>query len=468
MTSTTEGGAQPLSPPMNLPVDPLQQILTYVTLHELLSLSCCSKSIHKMINHTYYLCYQNQNYAQEKDQAHLRQALHVQHSSSSYVENFLFHASPSSSSTLGGAHGDRRKQYLLDGQHALNSCHPHHYLSVPQLTQCLKRFRYLRTLRLYHMGRMEDHFLPLLNASPAKHTLMHLELHNVRILKDGHKLQLPEDCSLTYMEVEGTLFCTYDVLKSFAKFQKLKVLKLCGCRRLKDCNVKDMVQWSNEYGTLQELRLEDCSKLVAPVVDSPSLHILSFARCNILRDLSFITCQNLLEIDLSYCSLVDNQSVHSLMMQNPNIQKMSLRGNRVLSNINIASDYLKELDLGMCMGLESCTLQCQSLVSLEMGMCLTLQDLHLEIDAIKTLDLSMLTITDISIQSLMLETLILSGCCKLMSVRHLSCPRLQELDICGTNVCPKSLVKVVGKRIKIKSGGGDAHDWTDQFHHRRT
>jgi hypothetical protein len=312
------------------------------------------------------------------------------------------------------------------------------------------------------MGRMEDKFVSILNASFAKHTLLHLELHNVRILKDGgEKLQLPER-NLIYMELEGTLFCTYDTLKAFTNFQKLKVLKLSGCRRLMDGDVKDIVQRKNKYGTLQELRLEDCSKLVAPVVNCPSLQVLSFARCNLLRDLQFVTCQNLLEIDLSYCSLVDDLSFQCLLSQNKRIQKLSLRGNRCVSCIDMKLDDLRELDLGMCIGLETCHLVCRSLVSLEMGMCVKLDDLHLESDSMKILDLSMLTMSKLSIRAELLEVLLLSGCCKLNSIGELACPRLQELDICGTGIHPKRIK--VGKKTKIKSGSDDVYDWTEQFH----
>lgn len=412
----------------SLPVDQLQQILTYVTLDELLSLSCCSKSIHRMIRHTYYLCYLK-HYSIPLDHDHNLRHRTVVHNS-----------------------------FAHDGVHiGQRPC----YLTVTQLTHCLHRFHHLRTLQLYHMGRMEDKFVSILNASFAKRTLLHLELHNVRILMDGgEKLQFPDN-NLVYMELEGTLFCTYDTLKSFTNFRKLKVLKLSGCRRLVDGDVTDIVQRTNKYGTLQELRLEDCSKLVAPAVNCPSLQILSFSRCNLLRDLEFVTCQNLLEIDLSYCSLVDNRSFHNLISQNRRIQKLSLRGNTCVTCMDLKLDDLRQLDLTLCIGLETCRIDCKSLVSMEMGTCVKLDDLYLASESMKILDLSMLTISNLSIQAELLEVLLLSGCCKLNSIRKLSCPRLQELDICGTAINPK-MIKV-GKKTKIKSGG-DVHDWTEQLY----
>jgi len=428
-----------------LPIDQLQQILSYVTLDELLALSQSSRSIHGMIDLTHHLCFQTTDAADQS--ISIGQRGNGRNSNADLRRSIpnLGNMDPMSSFEF-----ERR------------SVHHCSDLNVTRLTHCLNRFHYVRTLQLYRLDHIGDQFLPILNAAPTARTLTHLELHNIRIVKDGHTLNLPDD-RLSYIELDGIMFCTYKVLKSFTTSRNLQVLKMNGCRALMDADVKDIIHRQNNYQKLRELKLENCTKIAAPSIACPTLEILSLAKCSMLRDLSFIQgCKNLFHVDLSYCSLVGDSSVKSLIRQNGSIQKLSLKGCRGVSCIDFQLESLQELDLSMCMSLKQCSLYCTSLVTLEMGMCIKLETLDLSLSSIETLDLSMLTMKKVAIQAQELKTLNLCGCCKLASIQEFTCPSLVLLDICGTKLGRKDFDLSRKSKTRIKTGG-EGHDWTNPF-----
>ena len=331
------------------------------------------------------------------------------------------------------------------------------HFTVSRLTHCLNKFLHLRTVKLYQLEHMGDKFLPILNASAMKHTMTHLELHGLRIVKDGHCLDLPGDSRLTHVALKGTLFCTYKVLKSFTTSQNLQVVRLSGCRALLDDDVKDLTK---RLERIKVLELNDCSKLYAPEIDCPTLEVLGLERCPMLRDLTKIHCDNLRRTNLSHCSSFGDKDIEKFMKHHTKLEKISFEGCRGFTKIDVRSDCLKEINLGMCMKIQSCNITAGGLTFLELGMCMKLENLYLDLQSIKTLDLSMLTVKNLTILAPKLSTLNVSGCCKLTAMKGFDCPKLMELDICGTNLSLKKLK--LGRKTKIKHGG-DGTDWSSPF-----
>jgi len=332
-------------------------------------------------------------------------------------------------------------------------------MTIMRLTHCLNKFHYLRTLRLYKLEQMDDKFLPIINASLSARTLTHIELHGVRIVKDGHTLNIP-DARLSHVEVDGTLFCTYNVLKSFTLSRNLEVLKLSGCRALMDRDVGDIIQRQNQYRKLKELRLDNCSKLMAPNIKCPTIQTLSLGSCALLKDLSLIKCENLVDVDLSYCSCIEDDGIKDLLKNNKRIERLCLKSCRGYTSIDIQSNCLRHLDMSMSMGMKKANIVCSELTSLEIGMCAKLEELTLELDAIEALDLSMLTMEEFSIKALEVKSLNLSGCCKLVAMEQFCCPKLMEVDICGTNLSPERFHLFTKTKVKW---GGSTHDWSNPF-----
>lgn len=335
-------------------------------------------------------------------------------------------------------------------------------MTVTRLTYCLNKFHHLRVVKLHQLDQMGDKFLPIINASAMRHTLTHLELHNVRILKNGHVMVIPEDSRLSHVEISGAMFCNYEVIQSFTTSPNLEVLKLIGCRALLDRDVKDIIQRQNGNRKLRELRLNNCTKLVAPSIDCPTLEALHLGRCNMLKDLSMIKCENLITVDLSYCCALGDDDIEQIMNHNRRVEVLSLHGSNGFTKIDVQSDFLREVNLGLCMGLKNCKIVANNLKSLKLDMCVKLQDVHLEVNTIEYLDLSMLTMEKISITAAEIVKLKLEGCCKLASVDHFLCPKLTDLDICGTLLEPDMFE--LSRKTKIKSGG-EADDWSNPFGH---
>jgi hypothetical protein len=412
---------------IQIPTDQIQLVFSFISLRELSSLSLCCKNVYRMIEFSHYLASHDPSSLPKDDKENLRRSLPN-----------LLNADPISSHKFGRSVFSRTD------------------LTVTRLAHCLNKFLHLRTVKLYKLEHMGDKFLAIINASAMKHTLTHLELHNVRIVKDGHCLMVPCD-RLSHVEVKGTLFCTYKVLKSFTNSRNLQVLRLSGCRALLDVDVKDIIQRQNK---LQELQLKDCSKLMAPEIDCPSLKVLNFERCNMLKDLHMIKCDNLIHVDLSHCPAFGNDDIKEFLKHNEKIEILSLQGCRGFTEIDIQSEYLREINLGMCMRMRKCKIVARSLTSLEVGMCIKLEALYLDLDIILSLDLSMLAMKNLSISAPDALTLNISGCCKLVTMERFHCPKLMELDICGTDLSSKTFE--VSKKTRIKSGG-EATDWSNPF-----
>ena len=441
---------------LRIPVDHYQLVLSFLVSDDLLSLSLVSTEAKEMCSMTYTLIHGAAAAAGgTKMNANLRMSIpNMRNLDPVSSMSFMRITSPipaSRSESSGGS--------------------SHHVSDIMRLTHLLNRFQNLRRISLYNLSSMGDKFIPIINQCGARTSLVHLELHNVRIVTDGSNthikngsnrglnlLDLPTD-KLLHVELEGTLFCTYNVIQSFTLSQNLQTLKLTGCRALTDDNVHHLVSRMTKLNTLG---LEQSSKLMAPRIESSSLEILLMGNNPLLRDISRIQCKNLTQVDFSFCSSIGNEMVERMLHISPKIETLILRGCMGFSMLDItpSSDCIKSLDLGSCMSLEQASIVSPNLRRLEIGLCVKLKSLILQLNAIDVIDLSMLTLKQLSIVATGARRLDLSGCCHLKEVKHLDCPKLLVVDICGTDL--ESEFFQVRERTKVKSGG-DAYDWSDPF-----
>lgn len=504
---------------LSIPVDQCQHVLSYMTSAELLTLSLVSKPIKAMAEHTHTLTIPTIDTSTDAKSTtrnhHLRRSIaNIRNldpiSSVSYMNmnmntNMRRSSLPILSSSSSSSSSKKEKQHITTA-----------LTDVMRLTNLLRKFRNLRTIRLHDASSMGGNFIPIINQCHAKSSLVHLEFHNVRMLKDDgdvnglHLLKIPapmphaqEFHRLSHVELHGTLFCSYKVLKSFTMSDNLHTLKFSGCRALVDRDVEDIVtrrsspppppppsscRHTSTHAhartrtrpvtgkALKILSLENCSKLLSPRIQSQSLEVLSLAKNPLLRNLSGVHCPNLIELDLSFCSSLGNGAVEQLLFQTsssssscaspcPYIQKLNLSGCRGFRKLCIRSDTMKDLNLGMCSMMQHATIVCPKLTSLNIGMCVELQALRLELDGMEDIDLSMLPIKHLYLYAPSARRLNLSGCCRLMAdgaggVEYMKCPNLMAVDICGTNLSADFFQ--VREKTKVKAGG-EVYDWTDPF-----
>ncbi len=269
-------------------------------------------------------------------------------------------------------------------------------INEEKLINLLQRFQSLRVLKLYNIDPTAEAeaFIPIINSCPAAASLVHIEFHDVRLIRNKYSLELPNNNhNLKHVVLSGTIFSSYDsgVLKSFVSSNNLQTLHLDGCRSLTDADVEDMNRiWSsksdtststcssrqtktattsttqqNQQQTLTTLSLENSSKLQKPCIKSTSLVKLDMSKCPILQDLSNIACPNLIDINLCHCPLINNESIQCLLSACPMIENLILSTCTSLTALSIKSKRMKKIDLNLCMKLTTANIHCEILEKLE-------------------------------------------------------------------------------------------------------
>ncbi len=110
----------------------------------------------------------------------------------------------------------------------------------------------------------------------------------------------------------------------------------------------------------------------------------------------------------------------------------------------------------------------------KMGMCVAIKDIYLNVPRLRNLDLSMLPLQQIVLTSSDMEVLNLSGCYALCNDDvKIHCPKLQSVDICGTNLDSKTFKQLLmghhlnnqkKKTVTILQGGPVPLDWQKLMH----
>jgi len=491
-----------------IPEDQWQIILSFVTCSDLLELALVSTHLRSITTRTYSLITEPQSFKNQRTGSLLSKSAQTS-SSSVDVDVDVDRVSCFTNNPLSCYNNDRpnKNNVMLTASASVSSvksltANYNYNVNVnnvnnetdskkQQLTCLFQRFKYLRTVILHDLSSIQDSILPIINTCAAASTLKHLELHGLRILKDGHVLKLPTydngyththnhthtqthtytqnntqthgGAKLRYIAISGTLFCSYqNVLKSFTTFPNLKYIQLSGCKLLNDADVQHLIntrtnqfQKTNTRDQLHTLSLSDSSQLVQPIIKFRILHSLDLSKCPNLKKLTNIDgCPNLLKLNLSYCTSLGDQAVSNILSSCPMLELLDLTACGGLKTLTLVSDSLKVVDLDMCPMLETVRISCDRLQALKISVCAKLKEFSFDGTLLKELDLSLLPMSELKIVASSLQNLNLSGCSKLNdSGLELTCPKLQSLDICGTDLNSKYFQRISDEKIHITAGG---------------
>lgn len=454
-----------------LPSDVIQVVLSFISIEELILLSLISKSVHKCTTLTNTIQTSPWNKDNGDKERLGRNAINLRKSlpnlknmdpiSSTWPMMTIANSSNGNSTAAG------------------NDI----FMTKQKLKRILVRFPNATTIKLHHLSRMGNSFLHVFNHASFHRHLTHVEFHNVHMmdnitLSSSSKLMLQFQY-LEHVELHGTIFSTYASTLQYliSSSPYLKVLKLSGCRQLYDEDILDIIQrvqydthsnkrlvpQDHSQSQLQVVSIDNASKLIAPKIQSDTIHTLDLDKCIQLKFLTGIQCRNLHKIDLSYCSSIGNGQVEALICHSPYIKHLMLKACTGISNLIVYSTSLKVIDVSLCTMLTNLILDCIVLEICELGMCMKLKELYVQSDTIKEMDLSMLLLNQMKINTPRLTMLNLSGCYKLTNdyVHLLNCSNLVDVDICETKLTSDIFTangKEHGIRVKVKQGGTGI-DW---------
>jgi len=489
-SSTTSNENASLLPMSCIPEDQWQIILSFLACPNLLKLSLVSTHFRSITTRTYTLISQSRT-------NHLSKNDPITRFTKNPISCYTIAAAASVASSSSKSNDEAKIIPFL------SQMHNEYDAKRQQFTSLLERFQNLRTIILHDLEIMQDSILPIINACPAARSLKRLELHNVRIVHDRHALALPppplpandDGCNsgigLRHVVVSGTMFCSYqNVLKSFTTSPHLQYLELSGCRLLTDGDVHHLittrtrllnshhqdiatVNTTNIYShnhhhhhhindQLHSLSLPNSPKLTKPKLKSPILHTIDLSRCPHLQTLPKFCCPNLIDLNLSYCSKLMDGTVMDVVTACLVLRRLSLLGCRRLGEIRLESGSLRSVNLDLCEGLRSVGFECDRLDALQISMCAKLDKFTFTGSSLTELNLSLLPMDELKLSAPSLKDLNLSGCFRLNdSGVECTCPALESLDICGTEINPKIFRRGRGdgaKKIDILIGGS-ALDW---------
>lgn len=445
---TTLSECKEPSPLTKLPWDILQFILSYASLQELLNLSLVSTSFKQMasLTNTLQIVPSNSNVVDSK--SNLRKSLPNSMNLDPISSSVSFLKTNSSSSTR---------------------------LTESMLRHMFLRFQHLSTIKLHNLSHLGDEVLQIIESSPLKNCILHVEFHNVHMYNHIQPLTTNTNDNITrnrkgsriqfmnhaqHVTVVGTIFSTASSLECFTSSPNLHHLRLSGCRSLYDGDMNRIV--IPNHAPLRVLSLDNASQLIAPIIQSDTLETLDLRQCVKLSYLKGIRCKNLTNINLSFCTRIGNGQVESLLLQSPQLIHIRLNSCTGISNLVIISEHLQTLDLMLCSSLSTLSLDCASLEHCELGMCMKLNQLFLHSNVLRHIDLSMLLLHTITMDAPRLTSLNLSGCFKLKNegISLMNCHKLVDVDICETNL--DSELFTAGKTAKVKvKRGGTGINWMD-------
>jgi hypothetical protein len=348
----------------SLPDDQRQQVLSYLTCPELLTLTMVSKAVRVIALRSHSLVFDNSGTTNNNNDRtttrHTNPNLRRAIGNKINLEPFSTHPRHQQ---------QNQRQRWIDGSNGMNEAAT---ISETHLDNLLQRFHSLRKLRLNGITppvHDEQRLIQIINSCQAASSIVHIELHNVRLVQNKYKLILPNNQNLQHFAISGTIFSFYNpVLKSFVSSSKnLQCLHLNGCRSLVDADVQDMSRTilHSPKSKLKELSLKSSSKLIRPGIHCPSLEILDLSLSPMIQDLTNVICPRLKKIDLSYCTKVTDDSVHSLLLSCPCLEVLNLDGCSTLSAADFTSRSLKRLDMNLCTDLNSVNINCEELKKLE-------------------------------------------------------------------------------------------------------
>lgn len=195
---------------------------------------------------------------------------------------------------------------------------------------------------------------------------------------------------LVELNLSKTFMNDLDLCKSFVCEPMLRVLRLNSCKNiqslplslpciqildLSNTGVIDdtVTRLTSEISTLEVLFMNECSLLRSPVIQSPSLLVLSCKGCESLRS-PVLRCPKLVELDLTNTAVNDAVVVESLSSL-PRLTALSLRQCDAIDSPALSIDLvsLTSLDLSLSTvvtrGMRTFVEHCPNLQSLQFCQC---------------------------------------------------------------------------------------------------
>lgn len=192
---------------------------------------------------------------------------------------------------------------------------------------------------------------------------------------------------LERLEVRNLGPVAQSAFKIMCSIESLRMIRLIRCPTLMDFSLTQIILNAPH---LQEITLEECPSLRAPIIVSESLARLRLSQCIALRDVFIQSCPSLLILDISYTFLSKLPSLTNA----PNLKFISLVGTAGLQSLetDCLPEALYSLDLTACTNLKSVYLSpCHHLVKLNLSCCLSLECLILsQARRLETLNLMLL------------------------------------------------------------------------------
>ena len=371
------GDSNPDSWIENLPPDTSKQILSYLFLDDLDTLSIASKRIHEIVG--------------EAD--HLFMDEHARFSSS---------------------------KLLLQPS----------YLTETGMRKLLQRYKSLIVLKLYGLAGVGDSLIPILNESPSAQSLHQVSLH-------GCSLSYWCQTKLTLQHLTDITIMGGSIRVSFESFiassLNLRSLTIGQCSSLRDEDIEGVT--NQLKNTLESLSLHQCLRIKKPILQVEKLIRLNLTGCFSLCDLADFTCPFLKDLDLSFCFSLDGEVIQRVVDSLVAVEHLTLLKCPRLHQLRILSGTLQSIFVSLSTNLHTLSLCCPSLRKLEALSCISLRSFYLDSQHMEELCLNMMPLQNAEVAAPKLRTLKLIGCDELFYA-SLRCPRLEFVDICGTPLSP--------------------------------
>lgn len=230
------------------------------------------------------------------------------------------------------------------------------------LKKLLKRFHNLNVIHLQGLASIGDDVVSILNESPAASSINKISLHGCALsywCTHSFRLKHLQHITLLGGSIRARI---YSLLEHSPH---LKSLSLSQCSALRDDNLLEIGLLVRN--NLQELTLNQCTRLHHPVLSLPSLTGLSLVGCFGLSGLKGFSFPRLQRLNLSFCVRITGLQIEELIVKLPLLEELIMMKCAGVHSFRIASRNLKRLNLSFSHNLRELGLACPALGELEVS-----------------------------------------------------------------------------------------------------
>ena len=353
-----------------IPEEQMSNIFSFLVLNDLLQLVLVSKEM----KHTLFQLTHHLSTMPEDTSYILHNYYHHEHNIMSHQKKHGNHQlpihhppPPSSSPLILQPPPQNLERFNNNNDSKKNKKKQRLNVSLNQLQHIVNRFHNIRYLALYGLSDLSDSFLPIINHCPSASNLVSIELHDCRIiLHNNNNQQHPRQHSrqhhhhqfklhqnnkrLQHVSITGTIFAPYTTFLESFVVSSLQYLEFSGCHNLHDEDVLSIFKHTSR--TLKELHLSNNCNLIHPNIKSDILTTLDFKQCQNLQSLPSLYCPNLLHLNLSFCTSLNDVALHQIVSSSSSsLLTLYLKGCKQLKQPNFTSprcQQLQTLDISLC------------------------------------------------------------------------------------------------------------------------